>query len=98
MAKAMLQEALVDQSQVYLPINNALSSVGHVHGFIQELGQARTLNAIRLHPVASGCIRLQRCRSVGRRSSRRPSYVPLTANSWTLLRRASSTWRAGSTI
>ena len=51
----MLQEALVDQSQVYLPINNALSSVGHVHGFIQELGQARTLNAIRLHTVASGC-------------------------------------------
>lgn len=31
--------ALRDQSQVYLPINNALSSVGHVHGFLQELGQ-----------------------------------------------------------
>jgi hypothetical protein len=31
--------ALSDQSQVYLPINNALSSVGHVHGFLQELGQ-----------------------------------------------------------
>ena len=31
--------ALKDQSQVYLPINNALSSVGHVHGFLQELGQ-----------------------------------------------------------
>lgn len=33
------REALRDQSQVYLPINNALSSVGHVHGFLQELGQ-----------------------------------------------------------
>ena len=32
-------EALKDQSQVYLPINNALSAVGHVHGFLQELGQ-----------------------------------------------------------
>jgi 4-hydroxyphenylpyruvate dioxygenase-like putative hemolysin len=31
--------ALRDQSQVYLPINNALSSVGHVHGFLRELGQ-----------------------------------------------------------
>ena len=33
------ETALRDQSQVYLPINNALSSVGHVHGFLQELGQ-----------------------------------------------------------
>ena len=32
-------EALVDQSQVYLPINNALSEVGHVHWFLKELGQ-----------------------------------------------------------
>ena len=32
-------QALKDQSQVYLPINNALSNVGHVHGFLQELGQ-----------------------------------------------------------
>ena len=31
--------ALRDQSQVYLPINNALSNVGHVHGFLVELGQ-----------------------------------------------------------
>ena len=80
---AMLQEALVDQSQVYLPINNALSSVGHVHGFIQELGQARTLNAI-----------------LGRRSSLRPSYVPLAVSQqlWFNTRRASSTWQAASTI
>ena len=32
-------EALVDQSQVYLPINNALSEVGRVHWFLEELGQ-----------------------------------------------------------
>jgi hypothetical protein len=31
--------ALSDQSQVFLPINNALSSVGHVHGFLREIGQ-----------------------------------------------------------
>jgi 4-hydroxyphenylpyruvate dioxygenase-like putative hemolysin len=31
--------ALHDQSQIYLPINNALSEVGHVHWFLQELGQ-----------------------------------------------------------
>ena len=31
--------ALRDQSQVYLPINNALSEVGHVHGFLKEIGQ-----------------------------------------------------------
>ena len=34
-----LQVAFEDQSQVYLPINNALSKVGHVAGYIQELGQ-----------------------------------------------------------
>eukprot|EP00581_Thalassiosira_minuscula_P018699 CAMPEP_0183712152 /NCGR_PEP_ID=MMETSP0737-20130205/7373_1 /TAXON_ID=385413 /ORGANISM="Thalassiosira miniscula, Strain CCMP1093" /LENGTH=775 /DNA_ID=CAMNT_0025940731 /DNA_START=4 /DNA_END=2331 /DNA_ORIENTATION=- len=31
--------ALKDQSQIYLPINNALTNVGHVHGFIEEIGQ-----------------------------------------------------------
>lgn len=30
---------LRDQSQVYLPINNAISNVGHVHGFLDEIGQ-----------------------------------------------------------
>lgn len=32
-------EALVDQSQVYLPINNALNEFSHVHGFLDEVGQ-----------------------------------------------------------
>jgi hypothetical protein len=31
--------ALRDQSQIYLPINNALSQVGHVYGYLQEIGQ-----------------------------------------------------------
>jgi 4-hydroxyphenylpyruvate dioxygenase-like putative hemolysin len=31
--------ALRDQTQIYLPINNALSEVGHVYWFLQELGQ-----------------------------------------------------------
>mmetsp|Transcript_11403 Transcript_11403/g.21044 ORF Transcript_11403/g.21044 Transcript_11403/m.21044 type:complete len:703 (-) Transcript_11403:90-2198(-) len=31
--------ALKDQSQIYLPINNALTEVGHVHGFLEEIGQ-----------------------------------------------------------
>mmetsp|Transcript_10077 Transcript_10077/g.11563 ORF Transcript_10077/g.11563 Transcript_10077/m.11563 type:complete len:744 (-) Transcript_10077:556-2787(-) len=30
---------LRNQTQVYLPINNALSEVGHVHGFLKEIGQ-----------------------------------------------------------
>ena len=33
------EEAERSHAQVYLPINNALSSVGHVHGFLEELGQ-----------------------------------------------------------
>jgi hypothetical protein len=32
-------EILKDQSQIYLPINNALSEVGHVHGFLAQVGQ-----------------------------------------------------------
>jgi hypothetical protein len=32
-------EILKNQSQIYLPINNALSEVGHVHFFLQEYGQ-----------------------------------------------------------
>jgi len=32
------EKALRDQSQVYLPINNAVSDVGHVSGFLKEIG------------------------------------------------------------
>lgn len=41
-------QALRDQSQVYLPINNALSEVGHVHGFLQEIGQGIQHTASRV--------------------------------------------------
>jgi hypothetical protein len=37
--KLTLETVLQDQSQVYLPINNALSSVGHVFLFLDQLGQ-----------------------------------------------------------
>jgi hypothetical protein len=45
--------ALTDQSQVYLPINNALSSVGHVHGFLQEIGQGVQHVASRVENLVS---------------------------------------------
>eukprot|EP00928_Gymnodinium_smaydae_P020693 TRINITY_DN18006_c0_g1_i1.p1 TRINITY_DN18006_c0_g1~~TRINITY_DN18006_c0_g1_i1.p1 ORF type:complete len:742 (+),score=128.89 TRINITY_DN18006_c0_g1_i1:83-2308(+) len=33
------EDLLTNQRQVYLPINNALSSVGHVHLYVEQLGQ-----------------------------------------------------------
>ncbi|KAL3911043.1 MAG: hypothetical protein SGILL_007441, partial [Bacillariaceae sp.] len=39
-------------SQVYLPINNALSSVGHVHGFLEEIGQGIQHIANRVEDLA----------------------------------------------
>jgi len=47
------ETALRDQSQVYLPINNALSSVGHVHGFLEELGQGVQHVASRVEDLVS---------------------------------------------
>jgi len=38
-ATQSLKDGLKNQSQVYLPINNALSEVGHVHHFLKEIGQ-----------------------------------------------------------
>ena len=32
-------ESLPNQQQIYLPINNALSEVGHVHLYLEEIGQ-----------------------------------------------------------
>jgi len=45
--------ALKDQSQVYLPINNALSDVGHVHVFLKELGQGIQHVASRVEDLSS---------------------------------------------
>ena len=50
--------ALADQSQVYLPINNALSSVGHVNGFLQEIGQGVQHVASRVENLVNF---VQRC-------------------------------------
>ena len=47
------QVALKDQSQVYLPINNALSEVGHVHGFLEEIGQGIQHVASRVEDLPS---------------------------------------------
>jgi len=38
-ATQSLKDGLKNQSQVYLPINNALSEVGHVHLYLKEIGQ-----------------------------------------------------------
>lgn len=52
-------QALPDQSQIYLPINNALSTVGHVHGFLKEIGQgvqhvaSRVMDLVRLISTAN---------------------------------------------
>lgn len=32
-------DPIASQAQLYLPINNALSEVGHVHGYLKEIGQ-----------------------------------------------------------
>ncbi|KAL7576276.1 hypothetical protein ACA910_018101 [Epithemia clementina (nom. ined.)] len=45
--------ALRDQSQVYLPINNALSEVGHVHLFLKEIGQGVQHVASRVEDLVS---------------------------------------------
>ena len=45
--------ALKDQSQVYLPINNALSEVGHVHLFLNEIGQGVQHVASRVEDLVS---------------------------------------------
>merc|ERR1740136_176256 len=45
--------ALRDQSQVYLPINNAVTEVGHVHGFLEEVGQGIQHIASRVDDLAA---------------------------------------------
>lgn len=51
-------EALVDQSQVYLPTNNALSEVGHVSIYLREIGQGIQHIASR---VSNLVVHIQRC-------------------------------------
>jgi hypothetical protein len=47
------ETALRDQSQIYLPINNALTRVGHVHGFLEEIGQGVQHVASRVDDIVS---------------------------------------------
>lgn len=56
--------ALQDQSQVYLPINNALSEVGHVHGFLKELGQGIQHVASRVEDLVAFCQRANDYRNI----------------------------------
>jgi hypothetical protein len=44
-------EIMLNQSQIYLPINNAMSEVGHVHLFLEELGQGIQHLASRVHDL-----------------------------------------------
>jgi len=46
-------QALTSPEQVYLPINNALSTVGHVHLFLNELGQGIQHIASRVSNLVS---------------------------------------------
>eukprot|EP01062_Namystynia_karyoxenos_P038526 TRINITY_DN2795_c0_g1_i1.p1 TRINITY_DN2795_c0_g1~~TRINITY_DN2795_c0_g1_i1.p1 ORF type:complete len:721 (+),score=293.91 TRINITY_DN2795_c0_g1_i1:99-2261(+) len=55
---------LKDQSQVYLPINNALSEVGHVHGFIAEIGQGVQHLASRVHNLTGLIERVNNYRKI----------------------------------
>ena len=55
---------LVNQQQVYLPTNNALSSVGHVHLFIEQLGQGVQHLASRVPDLVAFIQRANTLRSV----------------------------------
>ena len=59
-----MERALRDQSQVYLPINNALSEVGHVHGFLEEIGQGIQHVASRVNDLPSFVQRGNDCRKI----------------------------------
>eukprot|EP00041_Stephanoeca_diplocostata_P023837 m.593747 g.593747 ORF g.593747 m.593747 type:complete len:521 (+) comp22394_c0_seq7:624-2186(+) len=45
-------EALTSRSQIYLPTNNALSPVGHVHWYLEEIGQGVQHLAQRMDDIA----------------------------------------------
>jgi len=47
------EDSLIDQSQIFLPINNTLAEVGHVHLFLEELGQGIQHLASRVPDLVS---------------------------------------------
>lgn len=55
---SIVNTMLKDQNQVYLPINNALSEVGHVYYFLKQLGQGIQHIASRVSNLISF---VQRC-------------------------------------
>jgi len=59
-----LDEGLVSQSQVFLPTNNALSPVGHVHLFLEEIGQGIQHIASRVEDLTDFIHRVNRARVV----------------------------------
>eukprot|EP01060_Flectonema_neradi_P009775 TRINITY_DN1697_c0_g2_i1.p1 TRINITY_DN1697_c0_g2~~TRINITY_DN1697_c0_g2_i1.p1 ORF type:complete len:672 (+),score=168.16 TRINITY_DN1697_c0_g2_i1:69-2084(+) len=59
-----LEVVLEDQSQVYLPINNALSTVGHVHGFLEEVGQGVQHLACRVKDLTAFIERVNNYRAI----------------------------------
>jgi 4-hydroxyphenylpyruvate dioxygenase-like putative hemolysin len=58
------EELLRNQTQVYLPINNALSSVGHVHGFLDEIGQGVQHLASRVSDLVAFIERVNNYREI----------------------------------
>jgi len=56
--------ALADAGQVFLPINNALSEVGHVHWYLEELGQGIQHVASRVQDLAAAVQRANDYRAV----------------------------------
>ena len=57
-------EILKDQSQIYLPINNALSEVGHVHGFLAQVGQGVQHLASRVRDLVGFIERVNNYRKI----------------------------------
>eukprot|EP00657_Telonema_sp_P-1_P000571 TRINITY_DN1108_c0_g1_i1.p1 TRINITY_DN1108_c0_g1~~TRINITY_DN1108_c0_g1_i1.p1 ORF type:complete len:667 (+),score=243.27 TRINITY_DN1108_c0_g1_i1:142-2142(+) len=57
-------DVLMNQTQVYLPINNPLSEVGHVHWFIEELGQGVQHVATRVANLTAFIERVNNYRAI----------------------------------
>jgi hypothetical protein len=57
-------EALTSQHQVFLPTNNPLSTVGHVHGFIDEIGQGIQHLASRVYDLGAFIKRVNKIREM----------------------------------
>lgn len=57
-------KSLRDQSQVYLPINNAITSVGHVNEFLKEIGQGVQHLASRVDDLVAFIERVNNYRKI----------------------------------